>query len=107
MNQPNREEFEELKQTVKKLEQDRNDIAENEKMLLKLAKYHRAGLQELNGKLERLELVQGDTNERLDKIEHLQVEHNKRFNHIDQTLTAHTEVLNKIVSLLERQQKSE
>jgi predicted nuclease with TOPRIM domain len=103
MNQPDREEFEELKRTVKKLEQDHSDIAENEKMLLKLAKYHRAGLQELNGKIERLELAQGDTNERLDKIERTQEGHNKRFDHIDQTLVAHTEVLNKIVSLLEGQ----
>jgi hypothetical protein len=89
-------------QRIQKLEQDRNDIVESERLLLRLSRYHRAGLQELNGKVERLELLQGDTNERLDKIERLQEEHSKRFDTIEAKQDAHTEVLNKIVDLLEK-----
>lgn len=68
MNQPD-DRIDKIEQRLEKLEQDRDSIVESEKLLLKLAKYHRAGLQELNGKVERIELTQGDTNERLDGIE--------------------------------------
>lgn len=68
MNQPN-DRLDKIEQRLDKLEQDRDGAIENEKLLLKLAKFHRAGLQELNGKTERLELAQGDTNERLDGID--------------------------------------
>jgi hypothetical protein len=68
MNQPD-DRIDKIEQRLEKLEQDRDGIVESEKLLLKLAKYHRAGLQELNGKAEKIELTQGDTNERLDGIE--------------------------------------
>lgn len=68
MNQPD-DHIKRIEQRLEKLEQDRDGIVESEKLLLKLAKYHRAGLQELNGKVERIELTQGDTNERLDGID--------------------------------------
>jgi chromosome segregation ATPase len=76
--------IEELERRIQKLEHDHNDIVESEKLLLKLSKYHRAGLQELNGKIERLELIQGDTNERLDKIERTLESYDKRFDRIEQ-----------------------
>lgn len=69
MNQPNDDRLDKIEQRLEKLEQDRDGIVESEKLLLKLAKYHRAGLTELNGKLEKVELTQGDTNERLDGID--------------------------------------
>jgi septation ring formation regulator EzrA len=69
MNQPNDDRIDKIEQRLTQLEQDRDGIVESEKLLLKLSKYHRAGLQELNGKAEKIELTQGDTNERLDVIE--------------------------------------
>lgn len=68
MNQPD-DRINKIEQRLEKLEQDRDDTVESDKLLLKLAKYHRAGLQELNGKVEKIELTQGDTNERLDGID--------------------------------------
>jgi ubiquinone biosynthesis protein UbiJ len=68
VNQPD-DRLDKIEQRLEKLEQDRDGIVESEKLLLKLSKYHRAGLQELNGKVERIELTQGDTNERLDGID--------------------------------------
>jgi chromosome segregation ATPase len=78
--------IEELERRIQKLEHDHSDIVESEKLLLKLSKYHRAGLQELNGKVERLELIQGDTNERLDKIERALEGYDKRFDRIEATM---------------------
>lgn len=78
--------IEELERRIQKLEHDHSDIVESEKLLLKLSKYHRAGLQELNGKVERLELIQGDTNERLDKIERALESYDKRFDRIEATM---------------------
>jgi len=68
MNQPIEQRFKKIEERLDKIEQDHGDIVENEKLLLKLAKYHRAGLQEIKAKLEQIELTQGDTNEQLDYI---------------------------------------
>jgi|ERR1041385_296082 hypothetical protein len=78
---------------LRKLEEDRDGIVENEKLLLRLARYHRAGLQELNGKAEKIELTQGDTNERLDGIEQTLKEQGKRFGDVEyQVKDLHTKI---------------
>lgn len=69
MNNPSNDRLDKIEARIEKLEQDRDGTIENEKLLLKLAKFHRAGLQEIGGKAEKIELTQGDTNERLDGIE--------------------------------------
>jgi chromosome segregation ATPase len=62
--------FNKIEQRVEKLEQDRNGIVESEKLLLKMARYHRIGLQELGA---RIELDMGDIRERFDTIERTMV----------------------------------
>src|SRR5690242_15547843 len=51
---------------LQKLEGDRDNIVESEKLLLKMARYHRAGLQELRANME---IEMGDIRERFDAIE--------------------------------------
>jgi len=51
---------------IQKLEEDKDDIVESEKLLLKMARYHRAGLQELRANME---IEMGDIRERFDTIE--------------------------------------
>jgi chromosome segregation ATPase len=75
-----------IEERLDRIEQDRDGTVENEKLLLKLAKYHRAGLQEIKAKVEQLELAQGDTNERLDQIERSLERHDRRLEGIKEDL---------------------
>ena len=66
MNQHAEQRFNKIEQRLDRLEQDRNGIVENEKILLRLARLHRLSLQELK---VQLELDIGDLRERSDTIE--------------------------------------
>lgn len=102
MNDPRH--IDNLERRIEKLEQDRDGIVENEKALLRLARYHRAALQELNTKLE---VEMGDVRERFDTIERGQAETNKRLSTIEEKQDTHTEVLGQILNLLQTQKKEE
>ncbi|HWS84510.1 MAG TPA: hypothetical protein VN207_09660 [Ktedonobacteraceae bacterium] len=95
MNDPKHDD---LERRVKKLEVDRDDIVESEKLLLRLSKHHRAALQELKANFE---VEMGDVRERFDGIERTLEDHTKRFDSIEQTQSAHTEVLGQILQLLQ------
>jgi chromosome segregation ATPase len=103
MNDPKR--IENLERRVERLEQDRDGIVEGEKLLLKLSKYHRAGLQELNGKAERLELLQGETNERLDGADQTLKRYEGYFKDIEQKQGTHTELLGDLIAVGEEHTK--
>lgn len=105
MNQPIEQRFKKIEERLDRIEQDHGGIVENEKLLLKMAKYHRAGLQELKGKAEQIELTQGDINERLDYIERSLERHGRHLESIEQTQGTHTEVLGKLVDLSESHTK--
>jgi VIT1/CCC1 family predicted Fe2+/Mn2+ transporter len=96
--------YDDLEKRVEKLEEDRDGVVENARLLLRLARYHRAALQELKAGFD---VEAGDTRQRFDMIEQKLSEHDKRFDEIDGKLDAHTEVLNKIVSLLEKKEGGE
>jgi chromosome segregation ATPase len=98
MNQPIEQHVKEIEQRLDRIEQDRDGIIENEKLLLKLAKYHRAALQEIKAKVEQLELSQGDTNERLDQIERSIERHSKHLESIKEELGKLEEGLSRMES---------
>jgi methyl-accepting chemotaxis protein len=89
-------------QRIQKLEQDRNDIVESERLLLRLARLHRVSLQELKAQFE---VEAGDVRQRFDTIEQMVSAHDKRFDSIEQTQATHTDVLNKLVTLAESHEK--
>lgn len=62
--------FNKIEQRLDSLEQDRNNMVESEKLLLKLARLHRISLQELKAQFE---LDMGDVRERFDIIERTMV----------------------------------
>lgn len=66
MNQPIEQRFTKIEQRLDRLERDRENIVESEKVLLKLARLHRISLQELK---VQLELDIGDLRERFDTFE--------------------------------------
>lgn len=84
-------EIADLKKRIEGLERDRDDIAENEKMLLRIAKLNRLDLQETKIRVERMELIQGDTNERLDHIEQALQKQSKFLEHIKGVQADHSE----------------
>lgn len=86
-----RRELSELRKRIESLERDRDDIAENEKMLLRIVKLNRFDLQETKVRVERIELFQGDTNERLDRIEQALEKQGKRLEHIEAVQAEHSE----------------
>lgn len=81
----------ELRKRIESLEKDRDDIAENEKMLLRIAKLNRLDLQETKVHVERIELFQGDTNERLDGLEQTIEKQSKRLERIEAVQAEHSE----------------
>lgn len=95
-------EINEIKKRLEALEQDRDGIVENEKLLLTMARFHRAGLKVLDAKVDRIELAQGDANERLDKIEQKLKSYDKRFDNIDDKLDRQGEVLDKLLALMQK-----
>lgn len=84
-------ELSELRKRIESLEKDRDDIAENEKMLLRIVKLNRFDLQETKVRTERIELFQGDTNERLDRLEQVMEKQGKRLEHIEAVQAEHSE----------------
>jgi phage shock protein A len=65
--QPNdQERFRKIEERIDKLEEDRDGMIESEKLLLKMARLHRIGLQELRASIE---VDIGDLRERLDAVE--------------------------------------
>jgi len=99
VNQPTREEFEDLKRAVKKLEQDRDDLAQNERLLLRLAKYHRAAFQEFNAKFE---LEMGDVRERFDTLERGQQDLKQDVNVIKEDMNTVKGIVTQILELLQK-----
>lgn len=110
-------ELSELRKRIERLERDRDDIAENEKMLLRIVKLNRFDLQETKVRVERIELFQGDTNERLDRmeqridkqgkrlehIEAVQAEHSERFDRLERRIGGIDEKLDKVLQLLQKE----
>jgi len=90
MNQPNEDRIKKIEDRVDKLEEDRDGIVESEKLLLKMARLHRIGLQELRASVE---VDIADLRERLDTIERtmatkediaeIKTEHGKRFDRLE------------------------
>jgi len=93
MNQPIEQRFEKIEQRIEKLEKDRDDIAENEKLLLKLARQHRIMLQGLDAKVENIQLDLGDMRERFDNIERTLSNHGEMLTSHGEMLTSHGEML--------------
>jgi chromosome segregation ATPase len=92
MNQPNdQERFRKIEEHIGKLEEDRNGMIESEKLLLKMARLHRIGLQELRASVE---VDIGDLRERLDAVE-------RKVDKIEATLKATQSELTKRFDRLE------
>lgn len=89
-------ELSDLRKRIESLEQDRDGIAENEKMLLRIAKLNRFDLQETKVRTERVELFQGDTNERLDRIEQTLEKQGKRMEHSEAVQAEHSESFDRL-----------
>ena len=95
MNQPIEQRVTKIEQRLSNLEQDRDGIVESEKLLLNLARYHRVGLQEINAKVDRIELDLGDMRERFDTVE-------QAINTIERTQSEQGQKLDLILQLLQK-----
>jgi hypothetical protein len=94
--------YDDHEKRLKQLEEDRDGVVENERLLLRLSRLHRAALQELKAASD---VEAGDTRQRFDTIEQKLSEHDKRFDGIEATQAAHTDVINKLVVLAELHDK--
>jgi len=94
--------YDDLDKRVGKLEQDGKDAVESERLLLRLARLHRAALQELKASSE---VEAGDTRQRFDTIEQMLSEHSKQLDGIEAKQDAHTDVIKKLVALAESHDK--
>lgn len=94
-------ELSDLRKRIEALEKDRDDIAENEKMLLRIVKLNRFDLQETKVRTERIELFQGDTNERLDRLEQTLEKQGKRLEHIEAVQAEHSERFDRLEHCIE------